>query len=226
MENNLTLKINHNCSSMISSKGKNGRKLFLSEFTHFLNKKLFENGVNCKLVMKYNWFKSEISRKKNCYFWSGMYICKIGDCKIQYHAYIEMFTDFKSPFDITIKWNGNPDHQITSLKPLQPRISGLDRKSLGLELLANGITNTRNKIILEKDTSSRPISRNTLKQIKFEANHVDRISNDINIDTIASKRLYSYMCEQLTGNDHIKGFVHHHSTDPFGFLLMCQIQVI
>ena len=33
------------------------------------------------------------------------------------------------------------------------------------------------------------------------------------------------MCEKLTLNDHIKGFVHHHSTDPFGILMMCQLQV-
>ena len=133
-----------------------------------------------------------------------------------------MFTDFKSPFVISIKWIGEPEHEIETFKSItaQPRITGNERRILGLELLANGITNTRNRIILEKESDFKLVSRNTLKQIRFEANHVDRISNDINTDTIASKRLYNFMCEQLTPNDHI-----NHSTDPFGILLMCQLQV-
>ena len=68
---------------------------------------------------------------------------------------------FKSPFDLTIKWIGKPDHEIASFnsKSLQPRITGNERKSLGLELLANGITNTRNNIILDQETLSKPISK-------------------------------------------------------------------
>jgi hypothetical protein len=160
-------------------------------------------------------------------FLTGLYTCKIGKCKIQYHTFIEFFTDFKSPFVISIKWIGEPEHEIETFKSItaKPRITGNKRRILGLELLANGITDTRNRIILEKESDSKLVSRNTLKQIRFEANHVNRISNEINTDTIASKRLYNFMCEKLTPNDHIKGFVQNHSTDPFGILLMCQLQV-
>ncbi len=158
-----------------------------------------ENGIKCKLLMKYNWFKSDISRKRNCHFWSALLSCKIANCKIKYHAFIESFTDFKTPFNISIKWIGEPNHAIENLKlkTFQPRITGNERKLLGSELLANGITNTRNKIILENEADFGFISRNTLKQIRFEANHVDRISNDININTIASKRLYDFNVRKI-----------------------------
>ena len=81
MKNPLTLNIDYNCSSMILSKGKNGRKLFLSEFTHFLNEKLFENGINCRLVMKYNWFRNEIFRKKIAIFGLDCTFVKLGTVK-------------------------------------------------------------------------------------------------------------------------------------------------
>ena len=53
-----------------------------------------------------------------------------------------MYTDFKTPFHLTKKWIGKPDHEIASFnsKSLhQPRITRNERKSLGLELLANCI---------------------------------------------------------------------------------------
>ena len=64
-----------------------------------------------------------------------------------------------------------------------------------------------------------------LRQIKYEYKHKDKISCDIFRDTEATKNLCDFLCVKLNEFDYLNGFVQEHSYNPFGFLLMSQIQV-
>ena len=64
-----------------------------------------------------------------------------------------------------------------------------------------------------------------LRQIKHECLHQNKITSDIFRDTEASKNLCDLLCVQLNINDYLQGFVQEHSYNPFGFILMSQIQV-
>ena len=78
-------------------------------------------------------------------------------------------------------------------------------------------------IILED--SCYPRNRNVLKQIKFEHVHKDKISSELFTDTEATKRLFEYDSVNLSGRDSINGFIQEHNSNPFGVLLMCELQV-
>ena len=47
----------------------------------------------------------------------------------------------------------------------------------------------------------------------------------MDVDTAATKRLYERLARKFTDSDHIIGFVHDHMHDPFGCLLISQLQV-
>ena len=64
-----------------------------------------------------------------------------------------------------------------------------------------------------------------LRQIKYEYKHKDKILSDIFRDTEATKNLCDFLCIKLNDFDSLNGFVQEHSYNPFGFLLMSQIQV-
>ena len=70
-----------------------------------------------------------------------------------------------------------------------------------------------------------PIKSVTLRVIKHEFKHKDKLNNNMDVDTAATKRLYERLARKFTDSDHIIGFVHDHMHDPFGCLLISQLQV-
>jgi hypothetical protein len=75
------------------------------------------------------------------------------------------------------------------------------------------------------DQNQKPISRNVLKQIKYELKNQDKLSNDLNVDLNAIKLFSDQTCIKLSVNDYLKGIVQDQSLNPFGFLFMSQMQV-
>lgn len=64
---------------------------------------------------------------------------------------------------------------------------------------------------------------NILKQIKYETLHKNRISTEIFVDTIATKELTNRLCYGTSKI--ISGYIQFAAIDPYGFLLISDIQV-
>ena len=65
-----------------------------------------------------------------------------------------------------------------------------------------------------------------LNQIRYEIKHQERLSNDIFRDSLHTK----YIMESLINNDlstinEMHGYMQNLSLDPYGFLLISEIQV-
>ena len=62
-----------------------------------------------------------------------------------------------------------------------------------------------------------------MRQIKYETKNENRFSTDFFVDTIAAQEL----CNKLTlsSSKHISGFIQNSSMNPFGFILLSEIQV-
>ena len=62
-----------------------------------------------------------------------------------------------------------------------------------------------------------------MKQIKYEIKHEKRLSNDMIIDIISAKRLLDKAYLHYSAK--IPGFIQNISIDPFGYILLSDIQV-
>ena len=126
----------------------NHRKYFTASFTKLLNSKLKIQGVLCLLYCNFNWFRNENSRKKNSVYWRGGFTCVDKTCDIVFIGIIDK--PFENNMEITLNWNGSPNHQDRIHRIAKHRCTGLERKNLALKLVANGISNTRNDMIATK----------------------------------------------------------------------------
>ena len=131
---------------------KGGRKYFLASFTSMLNSKINILGITCRLRSKFNWFKKDDGRKRNIWFWRGCYICVDKNCLINYTATIK--NSILNEFELSLEWNGFALHSMMNSVIAKPRCTGDSRKALALRIIANGISNTRNEIILNRRKSS------------------------------------------------------------------------
>lgn len=130
----------------VSNGGSKGRRYFLKGFEDILNSKI-KKFVPCFMKSMSNWFKDPNSRKSKLPFWKGKYKCCIEDCDVIFHVFSFSHLQICQDFELEISWNGEPKHKIKFEKL---RCAGEQRKTLGVELTANGIENTRNEIILNK----------------------------------------------------------------------------
>ena len=131
----------------ISSSGANGRKYFLRAFDQFLTDKT-ENVVPCFLKSKSNWFKNVSGRKNNLPYWRGKFHCTFQGCDTIFDAC--SFSDLTNSefFKIKLIWSGKSQHIKQDPKR---RITGDFRKKMSLEIMANGIENTRNNMIINRE---------------------------------------------------------------------------
>ena len=97
-----------------------------------------------------------------------------------------------------------------------------------MEILAHGLTNSQTNNVIFNQTnlfnSNRKVTnRHTLKMIKSEFSNQNKISSDVFTDALAAKAVSDGMC--LESNSNIKGYISEIGLDPFGFLLISDIQV-
>ena len=111
---------------------------------------------------------------------------------------------------------GTAEHEKISLKK---RITGELRTEIGLRCKAEGITNFRNKLVVENQET---IPMSTLKTIKNEFDHRNVLSKEFFSDAIACKKTF----DTLWNETNIKGFIQELNYEPFGLLMICDIQVI
>lgn len=228
----------------------NGRTKFKTEFTDILSEKIQNYGVNCWLKCEYNWFKATSSQKKSAPFWHGRYVCVDPKCKLKFEALIEdpiNDTEKKQSVLIFINYIGVDYHEKKLIKKI--RCFGLERDLQAKELLQEGtcnvivnniinnsLVNTRygnfslisiidmhnfnNKTILEKKTTDC----NVLGNIKHEFRNRNKISNEVFNDCEIIKLITDSMC--LASQTTLNGYIHEIGLNPFGFLLISDIQVI
>lgn len=127
------------------------RKYFLVGFHRVLSKKLQNQGIKCYLSCKSNWFS-----KKNINNWSGLYKCLDSDCKIVYKAELNIKDD---KYLVKIVWNDTSSH-VNVVPSLKFRCVGEKRKSLGLRIMSEGLTNIKSKNTID-------FYENTIKSIFF-----------------------------------------------------------
>ena len=70
----------------------------------------------------------------------------------------------------------------------------------------------------------RVTSRHTLGMMRSEFLHRYRMSTDIFIDSLSTRTIFENVCLKINGS--LNGFLQLITLSPFGFLLMCEIQVI
>lgn len=129
---------------------KSKRKKFLSYFHKALSTRLQNQGLKCWLSCQFNWFK------KSKEIWSGTYKCVDTNCKIVYHAKIlndDSSFEFKENINVVIEWNGSCFHQKITQKYIT-QCRGNARKTLGLEIMAGGISNIQADNVIKYFQSS------------------------------------------------------------------------
>jgi len=78
-------------------------------------------------------------RKDSLFFWKGKYICSEPSCKINFDATIENKDIKIGKFIVALSWDKLCTHEI--FKPLTMRITGNERKKVGLKIISVGLAN-------------------------------------------------------------------------------------
>ena len=161
------------------------RYKFLSFFTNFLSQKLQDNGINCWLVCKWNWFRLEDSQKQNANYWSGSYKCIDKNCSNSFHARIEKLNcsyECDSSVNIcTIKVRITGSHLHSKRIKKKVRCSKTDRCNTALKLKAHGITKVRQENLINNIFASKQTGKYNLGNEKYHTSLTYLIVNCLNI---------------------------------------------
>ena len=106
------------------------------------------------------------------------------------------------------------------------RCTGANRDKQKQVLCSDGLTNTLSENIIYNSNNpieKRVTSRATLGMMRSEYLHKDRITRDIFQDAMSAQTIFESTCLKLTGS--VKGYLQSIALSPFGFLLLCEIQV-
>ena len=134
---------------IISDKGANGRKYFRKAFDNILTIKM-KKFVPCALNCVSNWFRKIDGRKSTLPYWRAKFNCLFEKCETTFNAFSLTNIETSETFEVFIEWTGEVRHEVSFEKK---RCTGQQRNSLGIELKANGIENTRNQILIKSKQS-------------------------------------------------------------------------
>lgn len=120
------------------------RRKFNSLFVGFLNNKLKQDiNFNCELQTVSNWIKSPQSRKIESAFWTGTFKCSVKPCPKKFKSFILK----ENCAVINVLFDNYSQHQRIIPKVF---IRARAREELKLKILADGVRNTHNNLIIEK----------------------------------------------------------------------------
>ena len=126
---------------------KDNRKVLKASFCNKLTFKLNELNYNCTLKCIYNYFKQPDSRKKTSSFWRGSFQCVNKACNALFSANIQNENQADNPTFVHITCE-KPDYINHDKEIKTQRCVGQERKLIGLELLAKGVSNKKTDNIL------------------------------------------------------------------------------
>ena len=207
----------------------NERNKFNSDFADYLSNKLqCEKKLKCWLKFTSNWFKKQNSKKKKAPLWKGVLECIDANCSNKFNAIIEnnhtleKFKYIKIDIFPDIN-NKNHENFIQKIS----RCTGFNREQTAKDLINLGITNVESNNIIynfSEATRKKVSNRLTLAKIKSEFINKNKISNEISVDSLATKYLTNELCLNVIPG--FVGYMHDLGLDPFGFILFSGIQVI
>ncbi len=73
--------------------------------------------------------------------------------------------------------------------------------------------------------NKKPTKKNILKHIRYEFRARNRVSRDLIVDAQAAKVLCEHLCLYPHKDGELRGFIQEIRIDPFGMLLISDIQV-
>ncbi|CAF1034897.1 unnamed protein product, partial [Brachionus calyciflorus] len=178
-------------------------------------------GINCEFRCLWNWFVKEGTRKKTVNIWTGRYICK--HCGKTAKLFIKS-ENIDGVF-LNVFTSGGFQH---ALVPICKRIIGKDRENMANKIIADGATQTKAELFLEKKISRDKeygyVTLKTIQKIKSERINKDKVSNCFEIDSKSIKIAYDELYPS-TDEKRIKGFVQSIKSEPFGLLLISNFQI-
>ena len=78
---------------------------------------------------------------------------------------------------------------------------------------------------ITKDRVDRPPETHILYNIKSQAKYKERISADVLTDSKATKEVFYQFSELYHKSAYLKGYIQQIHADPFGLVLLCEMQV-
>jgi hypothetical protein len=229
ISDNIEFKIQFDCDmwneKIVKLIGIYQRSKFKKDFDYFLNQKLKLIGFKCWFQCRYNWFSSLTSKNKS-FYWKGKYNCIDPTCNMKIEAYIKDKIDKNENVDIFIKVNGDCNHKEQVCKTA--RSTGEERKSQANQIMSNGISIcvSNNTLTNKYDKPLKYLVTNnkTLSKIKEEFLNQNKLSKEILIDAKLTKQVFDFMYHKIDYTN-IEGYIHELTLDPFGFLLISDLQV-
>jgi hypothetical protein len=202
------------------------KKYFKNKFSDYLSDKLRKFDVKCKLKSKTNHIKKDLSRKVSSPWFKGSFICVNKLCKNLYICTIKEKPKEGSIVMMEVKYC--PVNFHSENVPIKIKSRGSDRYQQSVELGALGVSNCKDINIIENRSKSvlekKLTKKESLAMIKSEFLHQNRISNDIFHDAQSAKIIHDNYYKKVF-RDGLLGFIQEISLDPFGFLLISDIQV-
>ncbi|CAF0989827.1 unnamed protein product, partial [Brachionus calyciflorus] len=194
------------------------RKKFISEANETLSTKFHENGFECYLKMTNNSFttsKKDFLSKK---FWSGVFKCQF--CGKEVRAFIKKrpLGDSGLLFQILAD-NKNCERKEEHIKQ-KKRLSGIKRKNLMNEIFSKGVANFQNEAFADGDIDKQQISYANIRKMS----HRHQLSKDLLVDADSAKNVFDQMLPRKDEKT-IKGYIQEIQSNPFGVLLISEIQV-
>ena len=95
-----------------------------------------------------------MGRKKKTSLWRGVYNCIDKNCNMIYVGTIE--SPYSYEMEVFLKFNGLANHEKAFFISKR-RCAGIEREKLAIKLVANGISNTRNEIIINRSNFEKII---------------------------------------------------------------------
>lgn len=204
----------------------NGRKTLNAEGCGILCDKLRLQGMLCWIVKNFNWFKTKDSQKINSPAWNGTFYCiNHGCCRYNAHAEIN-----KDQVKLAFIRVGTINHDFKIVHN-RKRITGEERARVALETMANGPYNTSAAEYKDAEHPVDPSSSHDLLnktrqvhlKIKSEYQTRFNVSNSPLKNAQISKEIFTIID---SSSNRLKGYVQFLSADPFGFMLLSELQVI
>jgi hypothetical protein len=189
-------------------------------------------GFKCCLSHLNNFFKNG-SRKRYAAFWTGVYMCNNNGC-VKFEIKIPNLNQKKDDF---VKFECNISGKVNhegKLSLVKERLFGTKRAEIILNFMKNGVEQTYNQMVANDEigpisvNSSQVISVNekqkakdVLRKIKNESMNL-ALSRNVLDDARISKAILQGLD---TVSSKVKGYIQAINDDPFGLMMMAELQV-
>lgn len=218
---------------------KTNRPKFLAPSNEIFEKLFLQNELKCQIKLHSNSFTTSKKRIPGRLFWKANFICI--KCGFEFKAYISKEPKDDEPVELVIL--SFVKNCLDDRKIIKKRIYGEQRRKIQYEAVSKGVLNfkseahfngifftiflsSKNRLyfFIKGDQEKMSISSQNLRKMRSQFKHQFQLSNELRIDSDAAKLFFDSLLDKHN-NITLKGFVQEINSNPFGFLLMTEIQV-